>query len=530
MNDDEKFICIESKRCRLMNHPSLELSIPCEPIPDCGLSSIRSSSGYLCHFHHHHHLYPFHYKSEGGKPPLSSFSTRIEVLCLATQNNVIEMFYRWNGVPEWAVNPTCQNFDVAICRSIVAFITSEKYLAYFNLPASFDTSLCLIDLSPHLPDELSELTPTRISIACTDVGNVSVLCSFFDFGFTSIIIICQPSNGLNSTTGGKKNSVVNIQCYLNNNGQQLYEISRLFGNHSVTASRDYYFTSFNYYDYSETLKLAILVLPKKSTGMIEYFPVSPKCKHDNTVGMTLSNVSYNENTCTLSCHPFGCWKFSNMTNVLFDLAVSLSTPFVSLIHADVSNMYTLSAKLNSPWAMPVALVHILLFLIFFPFIILPGTKTDIEIMAKNDNLKVTDRTRFTKRGLKGGNNTLVGGTALCDPDGDNSENALPMDLVIVEQTSKFTRLRKYSPDVRTKLIYSKSKTLRSLSIFSYLMCMAGFSMSMWFILTRIKNLKFDLLAQLGIADAASIFTLAISQDLVSFIPCIEYYCRKKKLF
>lgn len=484
---------VESKRCRLMNHPSVEILIPCEPIGNCGLTSVRARDSYLCHFHHHN-------KGE-------VFYTRVEVLCLETQCNVVETFYTWDGVPEWTVNPQSQGFDAAVCKSFAAFVTGERYLGYLGLPAKCDDQLSLVDLSPYLPP----MKPLRVSISCiTDnedgLAHVSAL---MDFAGEVFIVVLAP--------GAKDKEANHIKTYR----LDALRISRLFGNHCTAVTPGYIFVSLNYYTLDGKLQLAIFALSRTDSQVL-CLDEEVSNRLGNVVGLTLRNDHKNPSSmCTLSCHPFGSWKISNIGNALFDLAVSFSMPFGSLIQADVSNMYTLSAKLNSPWAMPVALVHILLFVIFCPFLILPGTKICVEISIKDNSLQVNKRIRLARRCRKRRKRALIDGEVLLDLD--DEDWSVPSDLVIMEQTSKFIRMRKYRPDERTRFIYAKPKTLRTLSIFCYLICLAGFVISMWFVLARMETSKFDLLVQLGLADAASIFALAISQDLASTVPWLAYY-------
>lgn len=484
---------VESKRCRLMNHPSMEILIPCEPIGNCGLTSVSARDSYICHFHHNN-------KEE-------AFYTRVEVLCLETQCNVAEMFYTWDGVPEWTVNPQSQGFDSAVCKSLATFVTGERYLGYLSLPPQCDDQVSLLDLSPYLPPT----RPLRVSVSCivdNEDGSAHV-CALMGFASEVFIVIVEPA------TKGKE--VDHITTYR----LDTLRVSRLFGNHSIIVTPDHFIISLNYYTVDEQLHLAIFAL-SRSDDQVLVLDEDSKDRLSNIVGLTLSKSRKNTSTvCTLSCYPFGSWKISNIGNALFDLAVSFSMPFGSLIQADVSNMYTLSAKLNSPWAMPVALVHIPLFFIFCPFLILPETKTCIDISVKDKSLSVNKRIRLARRCRKRRKRALIEGEVLLDLD--DEDWSLPADLVIMEQTSKFIRIRKYRPDERTRFIYAKPKTLRILSIFCYLICLAGFVISMWFVLTRMETSKFDLLVQLGLADAASIFALAISQDLASTVPWLAYY-------
>ena len=204
----------------------------------------------------------------------------------------------------------------------------------------------------------------------------------------------------------------------------------------------------NYYDDKDNLWLKIFAM-SKITGQI-------RCAHILFFpGFQLQPDSDNNN-CRLECRPCGTWKSSNVADALYDIAVAFSMPFVSLIKSDVSNIAALSSQLNSPWTLPVALVHIILFLLFFPFLLLPATKAFINVQIDdNANLITTKKIQLCKR-----RGTL------------SYENIWPAiklspDLALVQYCSKFIRIRKYSPDFHSTLNLFKGNDISS--FISYLL-------------------------------------------------------------
>lgn len=235
---------------------------------------------------------------------------------------------------------------------------------------------------------------------------------------------------------------------------------------------------------------------------------------------------------------------------LYDLAKSFSTPVFCIVASDTSTISSISSRLNSPWAMPVALMHLLIFLVLFPLLFLPVSVTQLTVTISDNNTSLQkgghratqkwnflpwrpqqERARKAQQQVVLANGASVARCALKTrhyqrsiADGEGSDPFIRIikagsNYFAVEDshgttTSGTLRLLKFTDTVTSSLAYSKPRTLRVFSAVCYVGCLLVFAAAIWSVFILMPQAKMDLLVQLAICDAASVFLLALCQDLM----------------
>lgn len=241
---------------------------------------------------------------------------------------------------------------------------------------------------------------------------------------------------------------------------------------------------------------------------------------------------------------------------LYDLAKSFSTPVFCIVASDTSTISTISSRLNSPWAMPVALMHLLIFLVLLPLLFIPVSVTQLTVTLTETQETPPQKGilpwRPHKERFKKSTQTVALGDgsaiatcslttrhysrAITDGDGPDpfmriicaGSNHFAVEDSHGPTTSGTLRLVKFTDTLASSLAYSRPSTLRLFSIGCYVGCLLAFAVAIWSVLILMPQAKMDLLVQLAICDAASVFLLAVCQDIMLLGIHTRYRWRKYK--
>lgn len=269
-----------------------------------------------------------------------------------------------------------------------------------------------------------------------------------------------------------------------------------------------------YQDSQHETQLRAVYLAASSTQSPEVHDIKP---HSMKYMALLTKIKYTESSIIICCQtPLNF--LDGYLAALHDLSRSFSTPFFSLVASDISKLNTLSSRLNSPWSMPVALMHLLLFIMLLPFLFLPEHATQITISKRDSEIICQRSHRFLRRPHMDG---PFANYQLLFQAGENH-------FGVVQDTPNIIVLQKFTPTPLSKSAYSQPDSFRALSILCYIVCLITFVIAMFLLFKTVKSAKMDLITEFAITDAASVYLLAIAQDAVLGYSLLR--CKLKQYF
>lgn len=502
---------------RWLSRPSVQYCIPTESIPGNGIISVKFS-GYFCSFYRHLIV--------KDSDTLNNFSTEISVVSFATENTICKVTYVWNKLsahgrqfpPWWVHLPTLQVCDLGLSTKYLAFGTIENMLLLVTFPLlshnldsrqvlSFDFSEIIVNYHGLVKSErvcivLSEsyicmvvqgrtranVCGTIILLVETHVNDSPVIYHF---------VLCRPLNVSHFTQN-------NILTRLNSNSLVL---------------------TLQYQDslHQPRLKLIHLRLANFNSSIDNVFTKPSAPDYEISVHFkhfvfldTMHKRSWQQSAdITLLCKNPITMAGGYLT-ALNSLARSLSRPFFSLVASDTSKIGILSARLNSPWAMPVALMHLLLFIVSVPFLLLPEYAMRLSV-SESSIYGLIIKKQYTFLFRKGllSEGPFFNFYELVFRGGKNL-------FAIVCETHETIVIQKFTPTPLSETTYLQVDSLRKLSVFCYLFCLVTFVISMLLIFKTLPSAKIDFIVEFSILDAASVYLLAICQDLVMAYALVQY--------
>lgn len=494
---------LEALKNRFLLRPSAQYTIPSESIPDNGLVSVRFSE-HLCSFYRHLIVQP------------KAYVTQISVVSFASEKNVFTLTYQWNLIeacgrkfpPRWVHSPRVQVCDLALSTSMLAFGTIENTLIYtlFNDMSHPPTEISAIDLFPIIKTHYKIVKSERI-------------CLTVKKWFIAMVIQGKTKNN------SKKSIIILVDTRSKSkSNHKLYHFA-------LETSLDVsLFSTNNILTSTSKGSLVLLIQYRDSNHMTQIRAI-----HLNILDMTTDTPvvhaipSHSKNHFSLiSQKPtIEPWKieltcqcpisFSDgYLAALNNLARSFSMPFFSLVASDTSKISSLSSRLNSPWAMPVALMHLLLFTMLLPFLLVPEHSSLICIKElRSGEIKCERRHQFLSRRWLLIEGPFVNFDEFEFEAGNNY-------YALVKETPKSLVIQKFSPTALSKSAYSQSNTFRSLSIIAYFLCLLTFGGSIFLLFKTVPSAKIDLVVEFSIMDALSVYLLSICQDLVLIYSLIRY--------
>lgn len=481
---------------RFLLKPSVQYIIASESIPNNGVHSVRYQGELLAFFRHD--------TTQG------NYSTQISVVSLATERTIFILNYQWKVPflcgrsipPPWIRSPSQQVCDMAISSNLLTFVTTENILIYANLCTSTLTDkvacLCFSDI---VQEQYSIYKVQRVCL----VNWQSFVC----------IVVQGKSMGLKVT-------IIFLIDISAKSGPQVYHY-RLKHNLDVACfsssnmlsliSLDTFLLVLHYQDsLHQTQMVAIHLCIQNINQPPQIYSIKP---HSKKYIPLLTHTCLVDKKAVLTCE-CPTTLLDGLLDTLNNLARLCSTPFLSLVASDASNINSLSSRLNSPWSMPVALMQLILFLLLLPFLFLPKLVTQITITGNSKNLEWKKSKRFIKRTLKNG------------PFANYQQIiwAGNKHYGIVQDNSHSIVLQKFTPTPLSQSAYSQPDAFRILSIFCYFFCLITFTTSLLLIFTTVKSARVDLIVEFAITDAAAVYFLAICQDLVLGYSLLVYKWRQ----
>lgn len=363
-----------------------------------------------------------------------------------------------------------------------------------------DSLVHTVDLSHHC-SHYTNCTPFKISVS---VPFDSWICILLLCTHSTTVLITDLDFDLDNT-------VNTIYSFVD----QHLDISQLFANQkhhlSNLAKTNVFITTFSYYDGSNIPHTKCIFVDLQSNRIKSL--VALRHKVVKSIIHKYVDDSSHEVSVTISLEtPHSPHIF----DILQSLAVSFAMPFVSLIESDESNVIALSARLCSPWALPVSMVYILLFILFCPCLFLPCRQKNLTLRLSLDNYSISykESFRFVRRQVF---------PTTCDLDLPTNSS-----LSLIKSSPDNLKILEYAPDNDSKLLYIQPRALRLFSVLCYTVCLVIFSLAMILVLTQPENAKFDLWAQLGLIDAASIYILTLAQDISALVPLLNHWFKSSR--
>lgn len=526
MNNSCQDSILDAIDVQFIFRPSAQYTVPTESIPNNGILALRCHAEFFAYFRH----------VRGPEP--DAYYTYISVVNLATERTIFSLRYDWKCVyacarklpPVWIHSPSSQVCDLCISKQMLAFATTELVLVYTHFDSGniTDGAVRAIDLEGivkghhHMRHVNSICLSTTIKLVCAVIqgkrsnGDLATLVVLVDSCMTGLpprVVHYQLDQSLDVKTFGPNNVLALL-------GDPATEESseKSSGSNCVLALQ---FTNSRH----ET-ELRVIHMPLNETT--SYPQVLTVQAHAKGYLALLTRVFHKKDNGTLivACQCPATFSHGYFA-ALSDLSRTFSTPFFSLVASDTSKLGMLSSRLNSPWAMPIALMHLFLFILLLPFLFFPERATKITISATTNpttrelGIVCSRRQCFLKRPFidtgpfSNSHQLFRAGTNFY---GLVPDPKLPTTSLL---------LQKLSPTALSKSAYSQPDTFRTLSIFCYLVCLAVFAGSMIVLFKTVPNVKVDLIVEVAIADAASVYLLAVCQDLVLGYTMLTHKLRRK---
>lgn len=476
--------------------PSVQYNIASESIPNNGVHSVRYQGDLLAFFRH--------------DTTQDNYSTQISVVSLATERTIFILNYQWKVSficsrtipPLWIRSPTQQVCDLAISSNLLTFVTTENVLIYANLSTStLSDKVACLSFSNIVQDHYAIHKVQRVclinweSFACIVVQGKAMGLK------VTIILLIDMSTKFNPQVHHYRlKDSLDIACFSSSNLLSL-------------ISLDTFALVLHYQDsLHQTQMVAIHLCLQDINQPPQIYPLKP---HSKKYIPLLTHTSLVDQEAVLTCE-CPTTLLDGLLDTLNNLAHLCSTPFLSLVASDASNINSLSSRLNSPWSMPVALMQLILFLLLLPFLFLPKLVTQITITGTPKSLRCKRTKRFIKRTLKNG------------PFANYQQIiwAGNKHYGVVQDNSHSIILQKFTPTPLSQSAYSQPDAFRILSIFCYFFCLIVFSVSLLLIFTTVKSAKVDLIVEFAITDAAAVYFLAFCQDLLLGYSLLVYKWRQ----
>lgn len=557
---------MQAMQNRILNHPSREFIIPRESVPYNKTDTFRYNSGLVGHYHH--------CKGAGAAPTRQSMETRrrlsicetladreelqsppysqaetvvpseyvtqIEIGDVFSERRLLNVTYYWNGIPSWVYETDRESFDLTMSQCLVAWVSSEGFIGYSLRP--FQSS----DLGPvasqnhrhhiipfesilgyhqrqmrmnlgQVPPYDSMLEVTQVMIA-SHRYHVAVLVVMSNN--MSILIVVNVAND-----SAKYICHYNVTDYValpksRSRSKFLFLLKDYFvfvagfGNASSSKGMD------------ENDGLPHFKIICVSRWMQEVVPEFTQISEKRSTfsrslsrNLSLSRLSHglrciggkitkDGNTCEL--HVVEEDPRATTLSSLNNLARAFTAPFFSLIRSELTDFSNLFARLNSPWAFPVAGIQIILFFIFFPLLLIPNRhKTLVVDLGSRDAVKSWIKTTWRYSRYQESFVPL--------------REELRSPFFDVKKTDTYVRIRKFIPDSDSRREYNQSRVFRMVSVVFYLSSLGLFCYSFTRVVGYPQGDAFDLFAHIGLCDAMSIFAISLSQDLAVFVPIIKFW-------
>lgn len=553
---------MQAMQNRILNHPSREFIIPRESVPYNKTDTFRYNSGLVGHYHHTKgpgiatrqtaetrrrlsicetlaggDLSPQENRTE--EVALSEYVTHIEIGDVFSERRLLNMTYHWQGIPSWVYETDRESFDMTISQSLVAWVSSEGYIGYSLRPfqsselgpASNNHRHSTIPFGPILKyhDRQAQRNPnqpppysTRLEVTQTMIAShrfhIAVLVVLSDY-LTILIVVNVASDSAKYICHYNVTDYVAIpKCRSRSKFlfllKDYFVFVAGFGNASSSKAME---------ENDGLPHFKILCVSRWRQEVVPELTSIDEAKsrfsRSLSRNLSLSRLSHGlrciggkitkeGNTCEL--HVVEEDPRATTVSSLNNLARAFTAPFFSLILSELTDFSNLFARLNSPWAFPVAGIQIILFFIFFPLLLIPNRhKTLVVDLESRDTVK--SRIKTTWRYSRYQESFVPLREELRSPFFD------------VKKTDTYVRIRKFIPDSDSRREYNQARVFRMVSVFFYLSSLGIFCYSFTQVVAYPQGDAFDLLAHIGLCDAMSIFAISLSQDLAVFVPIIKYW-------
>ncbi|KAG5355822.1 hypothetical protein CJU89_5535 [Yarrowia sp. B02] len=557
---------MQAMQNRILNHPSREFIIPRESVPYNKTDTFRYNSGLVGHYHHS--------KGTGAAPTRqvletrrrlsicetladrdemespsdsqaetitsSEYVTQIEIGDVFSERRLLSLTYYWNGIPSWVYETDRESFDMTISQCLVAWVSSEGLIGYSLRPLqSSDLGVAtsdnqrhhLVPIGPILnfhekqmrldPDQVPPYD-TKLEITQTTIAShryhVAVLVVMSDNMAILIVVnvandsakyICH-YNVTNDVQLPKTRSRSKFLFLL----KDYFVFVAGFGNASSCKAMDEN-ESWPHFKIicvsrwrQEVVPEMISVSEKRSTfsrSLSRNLSLSRLSHGLRCIG---GEITKDGNTCEL--HVVEEDPRATTVSSLNNLARAFTAPFFSLILSELTDFSNLFARLNSPWAFPVAGIQIILFFIFFPLLLIPNRhKTLVVDLESRDTVKSRIKTAWRYSRYQESFVPL--------------REELRSPFFDVKKTDTYVRIRKFIPDADSRREYNQARVFRMVSVVFYLSTLGIFCYSFTQVVGYPQGDAFDLLAHIGLCDAMSIFAISLSQDMAVFVPIIKFW-------
>lgn len=569
---------MQAMQNRILNHPSREFVIPRESVPHNKTDTFRYNSGLVCHYHHSKgadttncaqsletesrrrlsvcgtladFIEDTSQSENADADATIIYATQIEIGDVFSERRLLYMTYSWIGIPSWVYETDRESFDLTVSQTLVAWVSSEGYMGYSLRPftnsrlgpaSSHNQKHQVIPFEPiinfhrynrrkmcdsQLPSYRTNNEITQVMIA-SQRYHVAILVVLADG--TSILIVvnvgCDSSryichyNVTDSLSLPKSRSRSKFLFLL----KDYFVFVAGFGN--ASSSR-----AMGENDGLPHFKILCVsrwrqeVIPEIDT-INEKRNAFPRSLSRNLSLSRLSHglrciggkITKDGNTCEL--HVVEEDPRATTVSSLNNLARSFTAPFFSLILSELTDFSNLFARLNSPWAFPVAGIQIILFFIFCPLLLIPNRHKTLVVDLESREV-VKSRIKTAWRYSRYQESFIPLREELRSPFFD------------VKKTDTSVRIRKFIPDSDSRREYNQARIFRIVSVLFYLSTLGIFCYSFSRVIGDPQGGAFDLLAHIGLCDAMSIFAISLSQDLSVFIPIIKFwilrgFSRKRK--
>lgn len=532
MNNSCQAAALRASGVKFRLRPSAQFTIPTESIPDNGVLALRCHSHLFAFFRH-----IVHPSAEGNHNTAPQYYTHISVVDLATERTIFALRYTWKGThvcgrtlpPQWVHSPSLQVCDLAISEQMLAFATSELVLVYTHA----------ISANAASAHHVAAISLDRIVNSHYAMYKVTRTCLAVSRCFACVLVQGSINGVPASLVFLVDTALMPPKVLLHYKLAHALDVKNFAPNNVLCMLRPTTFVMLVQFQDSQCqTQLRAIHLPVND-GHINILPsvhdIQPHSR--SYLALLTETVQAGHGDSISVCCQCPSTFSDGYLEALNDLSRTFSMPFFSLVASDTSKINLLSSRLNSPWAMPIALMHLLLFIMLFPFLFLPEHTTEIsfsllpapsrkddtskeasfnETSSFNETLLCRRRHRFLKRPIMDGPFANYHQLFRAGPHHHYSLSHLP------QHQPAALLLQKLSPSPLSKSAYSQPDTFRTLSILCYLTCLLVFSVSMLLLFRTVKGVKVDLIVEIAIADAASVYLLAICQDLVLAYSVLAY--------
>lgn len=557
---------MQAMQNRILNHPSREFVIPRESVPYNKTDTFRYNSGLVGHYHHS--------KGPGAAPTRqavetrrrlsicetladgngrqspsdsqaetaasSEYITQIEVGDVFSERRLLNVTYHWNGIPGWVYETDRESFDLTISQCLVAWVSSEGFIGYSLRPlqgsdlgpaTSQNHRHHMIPFEPILRnhEKLARLDPDQVPPYDSRLEITQVMIASHRYHVAVLVVVSNNMSVL--IVVNVANDSAKYICHYNVTDYVALPKSRSRSKF-LFLLKDYFVFVAGFGNASSSKAMGendglphfkiICVSRWRQEVVPEVTSVSEKrstFSRSLSRNLSLSRLSHglrciggkitkDGNTCEL--HVVEEDPRATTLSSLNNLARTFTAPFFSLIRSELTDFSNLFARLNSPWAFPVAGIQIILFFIFFPLLLIPNRhKTLVVDLESRDTVKSRIKTAWRYSRYQESFVPL--------------REELRSPFFDVKKTDTYVRIRKFIPDSDSRREYNQSRVFRMVSVLFYLSSLGLFCYSFTQVVGYPQGDAFDLFAHIGLCDAMSIFAISLSQDLAVFVPIIKFW-------